>query len=64
MEFALKTRMPSRDLFDRLADRGIFAGVPTSRFLWQDDYLIVCATEKRTREEMDFYGESLKEVIS
>lgn len=64
MEFAVKTRVPARQMFDRLAEKKIFAGVPTSRFLRDDDYLIVCATEKRTRDEMDYYWQCLKEVMN
>jgi len=62
-EFALDFSQPARPLFDRLVERNIYAGVPTSRFLWEEDYLIVCATEKRTRAEIDRYHEALTEVI-
>jgi glycine dehydrogenase subunit 1 len=62
-EFTLKLPQPARQVFDRLVDKNIYAGVPTSRFLWEDDFLIVCATEKRTRAEMDHYYQSLDEVI-
>ncbi len=63
MEFVLKFPTPAKDVFDRLVERKIFAGVPTARFLWEDDCLIVCATEKRTKNEIDFYRDSLREVM-
>jgi glycine dehydrogenase subunit 1 len=63
MEFALKLPQPAVKVFDRLIEKKIFAGVPSTRFLWEDDYLIVCATEKRTKSEIDFYHDSLREVM-
>jgi glycine dehydrogenase subunit 1 len=63
MEFALKLPQPALKVFDRLIEKKIFAGVPTSRFVWEDDCLIVCATEKRTKSEIDFYRDSLREVM-
>lgn len=63
MEFPLKLAEPARGVFDRLVDRKIFAGVPTARFLWEEDFLIVCATETRTKTEMDSYRHALKEVM-
>jgi glycine dehydrogenase subunit 1 len=63
-EFTLRTALPARRICDQLQERGILAGVPASRFLSDEDLLIVCATEKRTREEMDHYEQCLKEVMS
>ncbi len=63
MEFPLRLPEPARDVFDRMVERKIFAGVPTSRFLWDEDFLIVCATETRTKTEMDCYRHALKEVM-
>ncbi len=63
MEFPLRTQERSRDVFDQLVRKKIFAGVPTSRFLWDEDFLIVCATETRTKTEMDSYRHALKEVM-
>jgi glycine dehydrogenase subunit 1 len=63
MEFPLKFSEPAREVFDRLCDKKIFAGVPTSRFMWEDDYLLVCATEKRTRAEIDHYRHALQDIL-
>lgn len=63
MEFPLKFAEPAREVFDRLCEKNIFAGVPTTRFMWEDDYLLVCATEKRTREEMDQYRHALQDIL-
>lgn len=62
-EFTLNLSQPARPVFDRLVERNIFAGVPTSRFLLEEDYLIVCTTEKRTRAELDSYHQALLEVV-
>lgn len=63
MEFPLRLPEPSREIFDRLLTRKIYGGVPTTRFMWPDDLLIVCATETRTRAEIDLYRRALKEVM-
>ncbi|MCK4857115.1 MAG: aminomethyl-transferring glycine dehydrogenase subunit GcvPA [candidate division Zixibacteria bacterium] len=63
-EFALELRGSARRLFDRLLEKKIYAGVPTSRFNWENDHLLVCATEKRTVVEMDYFCQSVKEVIT
>jgi glycine dehydrogenase subunit 1 len=63
MEFALEFPEPSLQVFDKLVAKRIFAGVPTTRFMSKDDYLIVCATEKRTKSDIDFYRDSLEEVM-
>ncbi len=63
MEFPLRLPEPARNVFDRLLTKKVFAGVPTSRFLWEEDLLIVCATETRTKSEMDNYQHALKEVM-
>ncbi len=63
MEFPLKFNEPAREVFDRLCDKKIFAGVPTSRFNREDDYLLVCATEKRSRAEIDQYKHALQDIL-
>ena len=63
MEFTLKLPEQARKVFDLLLAKKIFAGVPMSRFLRDEDLIIVCATEKRTRNEMEFYRDSLQEVM-
>jgi glycine dehydrogenase subunit 1 len=61
-EFALDLSQPARPICDRLVEKNIYAGVPTTRFLWEEDYLLVCATEKRTRKEIDSFVLALSEV--
>ena len=53
-EFVVEAPVPARGLLARLAERGILAGVPLSRYeaRWPNRFL-VAATEMNTREEMD-----------
>lgn len=63
-ESALRLPVPAQQVLDRLAERGILGGYDLSR-----DYpelgsaLLVCATETRTREEIDQYAEALAQVL-
>jgi glycine dehydrogenase subunit 1 len=48
-----------------LLDRGILAGLPLGPyFSGMERSLLVCATEKRTTEEIEHYGAALEEVLS
>jgi len=62
-EFVVKTPIPAVDLVARLAARGIFAGVPLSRYFRGHDHeLLVCATEVNRKAEMDDFITRLGEV--
>jgi glycine cleavage system P protein (glycine dehydrogenase) subunit 1 len=67
-EFTLKLPRSAADVVDRLADRGIIAGVPASRLYPHerrlDDCLIVAATELTTEANIDAYGAALDEVLA
>lgn len=53
-EFTLTTPIPARQVVDRLAEKGVLAGVRLDRFFPEmEDRLLVAVTEKRTKEEMD-----------
>ncbi len=53
-EFVLKLPRNAEDVYAALLTRGIAPGLPLSRhFPELDDCLLVCVTEKRTREEID-----------
>ena len=53
-EFVLKLPVPAEPVFAKLLKRGIAPGLPLGRhFPDMDDCLLVCVTEKRTREEID-----------
>jgi glycine dehydrogenase subunit 1 len=61
-EFALRLPKPADEVRDELVERGILAGVPLPSA--GEDVLIVAVTEKRDRDEIDRYADSLREVLS
>jgi glycine dehydrogenase subunit 1 len=53
-EFAVRLPRPAQAVVDRLASRGILAGVALGRwYRGCDDVLLLAVTERRTRAEMD-----------
>ena len=62
-EFVISGPMPSGEVIDKLAERGILAGIRLGRFDAKDENgILVAVTEKRTREELDAYVQALKEI--
>jgi len=64
-EFVLQfdTRFPVHDICRRLRDRGILAGYPLGRdYPELGDCLLVCVTEKRTRDEIRRFAVELGSV--
>jgi len=63
-EFVLETKKPAAEIVDRMLDQKIFAGVPLSIFdPSQTNRLLVAVTEKRTKEEIDRYVDSMAKVL-
>jgi glycine dehydrogenase subunit 1 len=60
-EFLVETPVPAKEIIDKMAEKGILAGIDTSRFEDCMEGLLVAVTEKRTREEMDRFAEELKQ---
>ncbi len=59
-EFVVRTPRRAASLVRALAEEGFLAGLPLGRFYrGGGDALLVCATETRTREEMDRFVEAL-----
>jgi glycine dehydrogenase subunit 1 len=56
-EFALKFEKPIQPLLDMLAKEGILAGYKLS-----EDTLLICATETKTKEELDYFVERARMV--
>jgi glycine dehydrogenase subunit 1 len=67
-EFTLKLPQPAKEIVDRLATKGIIAGVPASRLMPHEadaaNLLIVAATETTTDEDCDAFVSALAEAVS
>ena len=56
-EFAVKTKIPAKDIQEALLQNGILGGVRIA-----DDALLFCVTEQRTKEEIDKLVEIVKNI--
>ena len=56
-EFAVKTNVCAKKVQAALLEKGILGGVRIA-----DDMLLVCVTEQRTKEEMDKFVETVKNI--
>jgi glycine dehydrogenase subunit 1 len=67
-EFALRLPRPAAAVVETLAERGVLAGIPVSRFYPDrpelEDVLVVAATEMVTAEDMDRLEMELRETLS
>ena len=60
-EFAVRTPVDAETIVERMAEEGFLAGVPLA-----DEYgggLLVAATERRTKDEIDHYAAAFEKVI-
>ena len=63
-EAVIRLPKPAQEVADALSEQNILAGYPLSQsYNGQDDQLLICATEKRTDEEMDRFAQALKGVL-
>ncbi|MGJ0454824.1 MAG: aminomethyl-transferring glycine dehydrogenase subunit GcvPA [Methylocystis sp.] len=65
-EFTLRVEGDAAALVERMAARGVLAGVPVSRLLPHaglDDLLLVASTETNTNEDRDAFVAALKESL-
>ncbi len=63
-EFLIKLPKPVNFVLDYLAEQEIFAGLDTSKYFPEfDNSMLVCATEKRTKAEIDAYVSSLRNCL-
>lgn len=62
-EFVVKTPRPASEIVEKLLARDIIAGLPLSRY-YQDmtHALLVCVTERLSREQIDQFVAALKQV--
>ncbi|HEY5644679.1 MAG TPA: aminomethyl-transferring glycine dehydrogenase subunit GcvPA [Pseudomonadales bacterium] len=64
-ERAVRLPIPAAEAIDRLLDRGILAGLDLGRYYaGMDDAMLVCATEKRTEDDMKRFRDALAEVLT
>jgi len=59
-EFVVTCPVDAREICDKLIEDKIFAGIPLDD-MGDKNALLVCVTEKRTREEMDNYVKKLRQ---
>jgi glycine dehydrogenase subunit 1 len=65
-EFTLRLSRPAAEMVERLAERGILAGVPVSRLLPDaglDDLLLVASTEVNTDQDRAALATGLEEAL-
>jgi glycine dehydrogenase subunit 1 len=65
-EFTARLPRPAAEVVERLAERGVLAGVPVSRLLpgaGLEDLLLVASTEVNTDEDRAALVEELRDVL-
>ena len=67
-EFTLRLPRPAATVVETLAEKGVLAGIPVSRFYPNrpelEDVLVMAATEMATAEDMDRFEMELREALS
>jgi glycine dehydrogenase subunit 1 len=62
-EFVVDLKVPAQEFFQKAAARGVAPGVALSRFDETDTTgLLVCVTEKKTRDDIDHLAQILREL--
>ena len=62
-EFALRTTLPVKALQAHLAEKGYMAGIALGDYReGMDDCILLCATERRTKEQIDELVTLVKEA--
>ncbi len=63
-EFVVKTPLSPAVILDRLLKSNILGGVDFGPFAGLPDHLLICVTEKRTRDEIDRLAAALGETVA
>ncbi|MDX1386703.1 MAG: glycine dehydrogenase, partial [bacterium] len=64
-EFVLRLPRPAGEVVGELRQKGILGGIDVSS--WgpgMENTLLVCATEMNTKEQMDLFSQTLREVLA
>ena len=63
-EFVLDLPCEAADVIARLIERGFAAGFPLSRYYYgMENSMLICVTEKRTKQEIGMLAEALESVL-
>ncbi len=63
-EFVVETPIPPKRIIRSLIKRNLFAGIDLSQFNRKlKNSLLVCVTEKRTKEEIDYLVDELRKLV-
>ena len=62
-EFAYTVKADANDVLEALGESGILGGVPVSMIQGQPNGIVVCVTEKNSKQEMDDYVEIVKRFV-
>jgi glycine dehydrogenase subunit 1 len=63
-EFVVETPIPSKRIIKSLMKRNLFAGIDLSQFDRKlKNCLLMCVTEKRTKDEIDYLVDELRKVV-
>ena len=63
-EFVIKTPCDASDVLEQMSNKGFYAGINLGNlYEGYENAILVSVTEKRTKEQMDFFVEALGEII-
>ncbi|MCK5074777.1 MAG: glycine dehydrogenase, partial [Calditrichia bacterium] len=62
-EFLIETPVPASEIIEKLENENILAGIDINRFN-KGEGLLIAVTEKRTKNEMDKFINSLKKEVN
>lgn len=62
-EFVVETPIPAAEIIKSLSNKGIVAGLDLKQFDPKDTGLLIAVTEKRRKEELDWFVSELKKII-
>lgn len=61
-EFVVKVNKSVEEINDKLFEEGYIGGYDISEFMGEDNHVLICVTEKRSKQEIDEFAKILAEV--